>query len=109
MNEELDLSNAVEMLKEMLGSDDGKKQIENIVSQFGGNADNDNGVNAADMEMLLKIKKIMSAANSGENTRQTEFLRSLAPLLGPSRRRRIDNAVRLMNMSNIINVMKEMG
>ena len=109
MGEDFDLTNAFETLKGMLNSEDGKKQIENIVSQFGGGNCEEESPVSDDMEMLLKIKQIMSAANKAENSRSTELLRSLAPLLKPSKREQIEKAVKLMNMSKIINIMKEMG
>ena len=108
MSEELDLSGAVETLKGMLESDEGQKKIEDILSQFGGGESKESGIDTQDMETIMKIKKIMTAANNSDNTRQTEFLRSLAPMLKPARRKRVDEAIRLMNMTKIIEVMKEM-
>lgn len=100
MSDGQNLSNAVDMLKNMLGSEEGQQQIQGIVSMLGGessgnaqsesseNSENSenkpSNFNADDAEMMMKLQKVMSAAKSAENGREAAFLRALAPLCAPS-------------------------
>lgn len=116
-----DLSNAVDMLKNMLGSEEGQQQIQGIVSMLGGGSDGSvqsesaeksnkqsPNFNSEDAEMMLKLQKVMSAAKSAENGREAAFLRALAPLLRPERRDKLNNAVKLLGMSRAIKIFKDM-
>ena len=120
MSDGQDLSNAVDMLKNMLGSKEGQQQIQGIVSMLGGesngNAQNENpkstenkpsNFNADDAEMMMKLQKVMSAAKSAENGREAAFLRALAPLLRPERRDKLNNAVKILGMSRAIKIFKD--
>lgn len=123
MSDGQNLSNAVDMLKNMLGSEEGQQQIQGIVSMLGGessgnaqsesseNSENSenkpSNFNADDAEMLMKLQKVMSAAKSAENGREAAFLRALAPLLRPERRDKLNNAVKILGMSRAIKIFKD--
>lgn len=123
MSDGQNLSNAVDMLKNMLGSEEGQQQIQGIVSMLGGessgnaqNEDSENSensenkpsnFNADDAEMMMKLQKVMSAAKSAENGREAAFLRALAPLLRPERRDKLNNAVKILGMSRAIKIFKD--
>ncbi len=123
MSDGQNLSNAVDMLKNMLGSEEGQQQIQGIVSMLGGessgnaqNEDSENSENsenkpsnfsADDAEMMMKLQKVMSAAKSAENGREAAFLRALAPLLRPERRDKLNNAVKILGMSRAIKIFKD--
>lgn len=123
MSDSQNLSNAVDMLKNMLGSEEGQQQIQGIVSMLGGessgnaqNEDSENSENsenkpsnfsADDAEMMMKLQKVMSAAKSAENGREAAFLRALAPLLRPERRDKLNNAVKILGMSRAIKIFKD--
>lgn len=123
MSDGQNLSNAVDMLKNMLGSEEGQQQIQGIVSMLGGessgnsqsesseNSENSenkpSNFNADDAEMMMKLQKVMSAAKSAENGREAAFLRALAPLLRPERRDKFNNAVKILSMSRAIKIFKD--
>ena len=123
MSDGQNLSNAVDMLKNMLGSEEGQQQIQGIVSILGGessgnaqsesseNSENSenkpSNFNADDAEMMMKVQKVMSAAKSAENGREAAFLRALAPLLRPERRDKLNNAVKILGMSRAIKIFKD--
>ncbi len=123
MSDGQNLSNAVDMLKNMLGSEEGQQQIQGIVSMLGGessgnaqsesseNSENSenkpSNFNADDAEMMIKLQKVMSAAKSAENGREAAFLRALAPLLRPERRDKLNNAVKILGMSRAIKIFKD--
>ena len=123
MSDGQNLSNAVDMLKNMLGSEEGQQQIQGIVSMLGGessgnaqsesseNSENSenkpSNFNADDAEMMMKLQKVMSAAKSAETGREAAFLRALAPLLRPERRDKLNNAVKILGMSRAIKIFKD--
>ena len=111
MADELDLSNAVDMLKNMLSNDEGQQQIQNIVAMLGGDGgqqqQTQNTQNAENIEMMMKLQKIMSAVNDAEHSSQAAFLHSLAPLLRPERRDKLNKAVRLLSVGRAIEIMKQ--
>ncbi len=123
MSDGQNLSNAVDMLKNMLVSEEGQQQIQGIVSMLGGessgnaqsesseNSENSenkpSNFNADDAEMMMKLQKVMSAAKSAENGREAAFLRALAPLLRPERRDKLNNAVKILGMSRAIKIFKD--
>ncbi len=114
MAEELDLSGAVDMLKNMLSREEGKAQIESIVSMLGGGAEaaeekgQQSGIGNENIEMMLKLQKVMAVMNSGKNSRQTAFLQSLKDLLRPERRGTVDNAVKFLSVSRAVKAFKEL-
>ena len=123
MSDGQNLSNAVDMLKNMLGSEEGQQQIQGMVSMLGGessgnaqsesseNSENSenkpSNFNADDAVMMMKLQKVMSAAKSAENGREAAFLRALAPLLRPERRDKLNNAVKILGMSRAIKIFKD--
>ena len=110
MADELDLSGAVDMLKNMLNNEEGQQQIQNIVSMLGGENQTEQPQKTNDpdnIEMIMKLQKVMSIVNDAENSRQAAFLRSLAPLLKPERRDKLNKAVRLLGMGKAIEVLKQ--
>lgn len=111
MADELDLSNAVDMLKNMLSNDEGQQQIQNIMSMLGGDGgqrqQTPNTQNAENIEMMMKLQKVMSAVNDAKHSSQADFLHSLAPLLRPERRDKLNKAVRLLGVGRAIEIMKQ--
>ena len=114
MSNEVDLSGAVDMLKEMLSGDEGKQQIQNIIGTFSGGesstaqAPAQQGGGFDNIEMMLKLQKVMAVMNSGESAKQTMFLQSLRELLRPERRSSVDNAVRFLGVGRAIKAFKEL-
>ena len=63
MGDEIDLSGAVDMLKNMLSSDEGSSAIENIMSMFSDAQETPGvktgGIDEGSIEMMMKMQKIM--------------------------------------------------
>ena len=89
MSDGQNLSNAVDMLKNMLGSEEGQQQIQGIVSMLGGESSGN------------------AQSESSENSENSAFLRALAPLLRPERRDKLNNAVKILGMSRAIKIFKD--
>ena len=61
-----------------------------------------------DIETLLKIKTIMDKMNTHDDPRST-LLQSLKPYLNENRKNKIDQYIKLMNMSKIIEILPFLG
>lgn len=113
--ESMDLSGAVDMLKDMLSAPEGQQQIQNILNMFGGaNPPEDappgeatGGISGDELDMMLKLQRAMSVMNSRKNSSQSQLLTALKPFLKPSRREKIDSAMRILSLSKVIEVMRE--
>lgn len=136
MSEETDFSAAIDKLREMLSNDEGKQTIENIMSAFGNsNSENEDTTATANktasggedgentsaegksegdfgsfdmgnIEMMLKLQRVMSAMQNADTSKQAGFLKSLEPLLRPDKRGKINNAMKLLNIGKMIEVLK---
>lgn len=59
------------------------------------------------MGMVLKLAPLMS--NMNKETDNTRFLRALRPLLGEERQRRLDEAMRLLQLASMLPLLKQQG
>ena len=120
---------AFEKLNEMLSSEDGQKQISDILSMFsasGEEADStaesspkppeqrteeknfqSSGFSSADFDMLSKAQKLLGAAGKGgKKDKNTAFLEALKPFLKKERQEKLDGAVKLIGAASMF---KEFG
>lgn len=112
--ESIDLSGAVDMLKNMLSGEEGQQQIQNILNMFSGEAPAEQapgtvtgGIDPENLAMMMKLQRAMTAMNSRKNNRQTQLLLALKPFLKPSRREKVDNAMHLLQLTQVIEVLRE--
>jgi hypothetical protein len=127
----VDIPGAIEKLKSMMSSPDGQNKIGNIISALknggggnnsppnenencGNNCESDtyensqSGNNDApefDFEMFEKLKKVCSTMNL-TNSEQTRFLMSLKPYLSKNRQTKLDSAIKMINISKVMRVMR---
>lgn len=62
-----------------------------------------------DIEMLMKMKDIMSKMNSNKNDPRTNLLRSLKPYLNNERQTKVEQYVKLFSVSKIMDVFNSSG
>lgn len=60
-------------------------------------------------EMIFKIQRIMTLVNNSKSEAGVEFLRCLKPMLKKSRREKVDNAVRLITLIKVMEMLKREG
>lgn len=104
------LGGAIEKLKDMLSSEDGQSQIQDIIGMFSSGGDEEpsnenvqnsgNGFDPSDMEMLFKIQQMARAMNDEGGSKHAQFLSSLRPYLKESRQKKLDGAVKLLGAAN---------
>lgn len=94
------------------------EMLSNLASMFSGNSNSsDNGSSTSnsnsstpniDMETILKMKSIMEKMNSKDDPR-SNLLMSLKPYLKDSRKDKVEQYVKLFNMSKVIDVFNLTG
>lgn len=62
-----------------------------------------------DINMLLKMKSIMDKMNTNKNDPRSNLLMSLKPYLKESRKSKVEQYVKLFNMTKIIDVFNQNG
>ncbi len=109
-------------LSDMLGNTTSSNDFKNIVSGFasstnnGGNSNTSNNCESnsfdfsnIDMATIMKIKNIMSKMNSKKDDPRSNLLLSLKPYLKPSRKEKLDQYIKFMNLSSIMEAFGSMG
>ncbi len=125
MSEEFDLNQAIEQLQQMLSTQEGEEQIQNMIGALTGGQDSKNteadrpdggGFNPADLlsgmsdiEGMMKIKNIMSLLGNKQNDANAAFLNSLKPFLKKERRQKLEQASRLMSAAKVFKLFKDSG
>ena len=114
MSDEIDFSNLTDMIGALLEGDEGKRQIQSILSMFTSEPDKNSapgaatgGINPDNLEMMLKIGQVMSAIGDCKTTKQTALLNSLRDLLRPERRSRVDNAIKFLSVGKAIDALRK--
>lgn len=119
------LDSAMDKLKEMLSSDDGKENISSLLSSFMGGSDNsqpnkvsekkpeklpvpstgDLGINP---ETLIKLTQAYKNSINKDDPR-ANLLRALRPYLSEKRASKLDNAIKLMSLTKLGSVVKDLN
>ena len=87
------------------GKDNVNASIESILSSFSGSAGNAFGF--PDMKMLTGLAPVLQAVNSKDE--RVEFINALRPLLSDDRRKKADEAVRIVRLLSLLPLLKERG
>lgn len=117
-----DISKALESVRQMLDTAEGRETASNILNMFGADAENrasdeaDNSeppastapFGSVDAEMLSRLKTVLSVVNSTPNNAQTEFLNALKPFLTRGRREKTDQAIKILNTARALKLLKNM-
>ena len=101
------LTNAINQLQNMLSSDEGKKDIENLIGSLGmsdlSSAVTDDPV--FNPENMLKMKSIFDSFQRRDDPR-SQLLLALKPYLSSSRSARLDSAIKLLSLGKLPDIMK---
>lgn len=112
--EGIDLSGAVDMLKEMLADDEGKQRLQGIMNMLGGTAEQNTpgaatgGIDADSIETIMKLQRAATIASNRALNNKSGLLTALKPFLKPARQEKVDNAVKLIKLGGVIEAMREM-
>lgn len=123
MNDSPDLSTLISMLS----SKDGNKNINpqellaSLMNSSSNNSSNetssdnissaentsDFAENMPDMEMMMKLMKIVKASN--EDSPSKELLKSLKPFLNDDRKEKVDQYIKILGMTRAFEIFNELG
>ena len=113
-NEEL--SDVIKNLSGMLNSSNIPDNVKEIIGNLGASSDtsdasnfSNNSNSTIDMDTMLKIGQIVSKMNSSQNDARSNLLLSLKPYLRESRREKLEQYVKLLNMSKVLEVFNNNG
>ncbi len=83
----------------------------NNSSNSGSSSDNLNGFDFSniDMETIMKIKNIMSKINTRGDDPRSNLLMSLKPYLKPSKKERLDQCMKFMSLSSVMEAFNNVG
>ena len=124
MPEEIDFSQAIENLKEMLSSDEGESQIQNILGMLASSGEGQtekpktaqeesSGSNIfsgiSDVGDILKIKNLLASAGKEKDDSGALFLHSLKPFLSENRQAKLENAAKILSMTKAFKLLKDLG
>ena len=125
MNE--DMSDMIKNLSNMLNRKDMPDDIKNIINNFSSNNKNSNAEDISsankhstntsssesnsdiDIGMILKMKKIMDSMKNNKDDPRANLLLSLKPYLKNSRQEKVDQYIKLFNMSKVFEVINPLG
>lgn len=111
MNEE-ELSSIMSKITNMMNNTasndyENSKKSENQNNTIDFNSSSSNNNFNIDIETMLKIKKAMDKMNTNQNNPRTNLLLSLKPYLKPSRKDKVDQYIKLLNMENMLEIFKQ--
>lgn len=113
-----DLENMLHNFSEMVKNNDIPDNFKDIISNFSmsnnssSNSNNSNETDDSfnlDADTMLKIKQIMSSLNSNKPDPRSNLLLSLKPYLKESRKKKIDQYIKLLNMEKAFETFSSLG
>lgn len=107
MDEEI-FKNLSNMLDNSSSSNGSRNTNSNFTSS---NSNNENGFDFSNIDMatIMKLKNAMDSINSKKNDSRTNLLMSLKPYLKPSKKEKLDQYMKLLNISSVLEVFNTMG
>lgn len=101
------LSNAINQLQSMLSTDEGKKDIENIIGSLGMSDTSASALSdpVFNPENMIKMKNIFDSFQRRDDPR-SQLLLALKPYLSSSRSARLDTAIKLLSLGKLPDIMK---
>ena len=99
--------NVKEMLNNFIQNSKNSEQTSDVSSSNTSNANSN--IPNIDMDTVIKIQKIMQAMNSEQSSSRVNLLRSLKPYLNPSRRDKVEEYIRLLNIEKAFELFNNGG
>lgn len=62
-----------------------------------------------DMDTIMRLASLMNKLSSQPEDPGCRLLRDLKPMLSPSRRKKVDNAIQMLRMISLMPLIKELG
>ena len=116
-----DMSNIMEQFNKMLQNNEFPDDLKNALNSFKNSSNNSNsssnedsnGSNSTipdiDINTILKIKQVMESMNSNKNDPRSNLLMSLKPYLKESRKKKVDQYVKLFGLGKAFEMLNSLG
>lgn len=103
-----EMDKALEMLSEMLSTDEGQKKLEGVIDMFakGGTSTKKEESNDFNPEKLMAIASLFGGM--GEPDDRVNLLYALKPYLSSKRVTNVDMAAKLLSMGKLPKILKEL-
>lgn len=108
MDEEI-FKNLSNMLDNSGSINNSQNNNSNFASNNFNNENNGFDFSNIDMATIMKLKNAMDSINSKKNDSRTNLLMSLKPYLKPSKKEKLDQYMKLLNISSVLEVFNTMG
>jgi len=119
-----DINKALGQLQDMLSTEDGKRDLENMIGAFtGGDEQKEenidinssqpvknnllNQLGGLNLDSMLGIRSLLDGLQTGDDSRTT-LLTALKPYLSQSRHSHVDNAIKIMHLGKLPNLLKNL-
>lgn len=122
--ENQDMSDMIKNLRQMLNEGNIPDNVKDIINNFSNNSSNNqkqddtyntnsntnssNSFSGIDFETIMKMQSIMEKMNSKDDPR-ANLLLSLKPYLKESRKNKVEQYIKLFNMSKVMDVFGGLG
>lgn len=106
-----DMSDIMNTLNNMIKEDkipDNIKQLMNNISSENSNSPNNSSPDI-DIDTILKMKTIMEKLNNNKDDPRANLLMSLKPYLKDSRKDKVEQYIKLFNISKVMDVFNSTG
>lgn len=112
-----EMNNMINQFSQMFQNSDISDDFKNIFTNLKNSSDNaDSSKNDSDSEnpeidinTILKLKKVMDSMNSKKDDPRSNLLLSLKPYLKESRRKKVDEYVKLFGLGKAFEIMNSLG
>lgn len=90
------------LLEQLMDSEENKEESNQPQKE-----ESDDLFGGIDIEAIMKLGEVLSSMNKSD--KNTQLLLALKPHLRPENRQKVDNALKLMKIMNILPILKESG
>lgn len=114
-----DMSEIINKLSSMINNNEIPDDLKNIMNKMSDSSNNSNTssdsssihINNSELDVnsILKMKKIIDSMNSPQNDPRANLLRSLKPYLKNSRKEKVEQYIKIFNMSKAFDIINTIG
>ena len=117
---DIDMNNLMEQFNKMLQNNEFPDELKSALNNFKNSSNNvdsnnksggstDSTIPDLDINTILKMKQVMESMNSNKNDPRSNLLMSLKPYLKESRKKKVDQYVKLFGLGKAFEMLNSLG
>ena len=117
---DIDMNNLMEQFNKMLQNNEFPDELKSALNNFKNSSNNvdsnnksggstDSTIPDLDINTILKMKQVMESMNSNKNDPRSKLLMSLKPYLKESRKKKVDQYVKLFGLGKAFEMLNSLG